>query len=507
MKLIQKLSEERLIGIQCCILVIIQPLLDIYRSFIGNQFELFGISLVELFNFILIAYLFLLTLCNKTLRKNVKYIFVFLALFGVYFVLHTYNIYQFDTSILTGSTQSWFTELYFITRSYLFPLLLLYVLLNIKIDKNLILRTVTISALFISFIIIFTNIFKVSLVSYASDLPANTMISHNIFEWFDLPSNVNVSLLTSKGWFYSGNQIGIILFMLYPIVLYSLISKYRHKIDYLCAVLLPIAMVMIGTKTASIGSLIIILATMILYVLFRYIFKHYKLNIYVVATLFIGFLLSTVLILNSPVMQNVLGSPNVSAQESEDIQKELDKLPKDHASIDAKELSNLINKYHNAFGIHGDYVALYPVEKNTNFWFDVVVDPSQAQLNFRKFKMRIFDEVIIDNNQILDRWVGIGYVSNFPYVESDINSQNVWFGFTGTLLFVGPFYMILVYAAFRILKNFKKLLNLESCMVGMAICAGLSISYLAGHLFGFMFPIIYLCLLESFLLQETYEGE
>ncbi|MEG1638033.1 MAG: hypothetical protein RR274_00715, partial [Erysipelotrichaceae bacterium] len=76
MNILKKLSDQKLIGIQCCLLVALQPILDIYRTFIGNKFQLFGISLLEILNFVFIGYLFLLTIYNKEFRKNIKYIII-----------------------------------------------------------------------------------------------------------------------------------------------------------------------------------------------------------------------------------------------------------------------------------------------------------------------------------------------------------------------------------------------------------------------------------------------
>ncbi|MEG0289983.1 MAG: O-antigen ligase family protein [Erysipelotrichaceae bacterium] len=507
MNILKKLSDQKLIGIQCCLLVALQPILDIYRTFIGNKFQLFGISLLEILNFVFIGYLFLLTIYNKEFRKNIKYIIIYCAFLIVYLIFHLYNITQFDLSILNGSTHSLITELYFIIRSYLFPLLVLYIFLNSHIERKMVLRTISYISFFICIIIIFTNITKSSFITYASDLPEFSTISNNIFDWFTQTKFESVSLLTSKGWFYSGNQISIILFMLLPVVLYSLMSPWRSKIDALCVMIHPIAMIMVGTKTAGFGSIIIISLSIILYLLFSVIMKQIKFNKHVFVIMLLSFLCATFLIIKSPVMQGVLDQKSLSFEENEKIEEELSNIPRNYKDINIHQLSTLINENHNYFGIHKDYLKLYPVEKNPKFWFHVMLDNTQSQMNFRNFKVRIYKEVLKDSGNSLDRWTGIGYVSNFPYVESDIRGQNVWFGYLGTLMFIGPFIVAFLWSVIKIIKNIKQHFNLQVCMIGMAVSAGIVLSYLAGHLFGYLFPVITFCFIEGFLIQSIRENK
>ncbi len=50
----QKLYNDNALSRQFALLVFLQPLIDIYRLFVGNGIEIAGISLVELINILFI---------------------------------------------------------------------------------------------------------------------------------------------------------------------------------------------------------------------------------------------------------------------------------------------------------------------------------------------------------------------------------------------------------------------------------------------------------------------
>lgn len=114
--------------------------------------------------------------------------------------------------------------------------------LCVKIKTGFFEKGINILSGLISGIIVVTNLFKVSFISYASSLETNQFITRNIIEWFINPDMENPAYMTSKGWFYMGNQIGVILFMLYPFVIMQAL-KYRKKRNYLLVIIQGIAMI------------------------------------------------------------------------------------------------------------------------------------------------------------------------------------------------------------------------------------------------------------------------
>lgn len=509
--MLKKLYTDKNLSLQILILVCLQPLIDIYRLFVENAIEIAGISLVELINILFVGYLTVLFILNKQTLKRISVLFIYAAVVGVYIVAHCYNILQFDTSIMNGTEINVFKEIYVIVRAYIIPVVLLYMMVSIKTEKDLFLKTSVAVSAFISGVVFFTNIFKVSYVSYASHLEKQELIRQNIFEWFFAKAPDDINLITSKGWFYSGNQVGLVLLMLFPIVIYYFLHS-KKKIGCVFIFIQLVAMIMVSTKTAAYGSFLVLAAIIILLVLFGIKDKCFKENLKRIAILGVVFILGFGILLKSPVIKMTYNSVKVYEQNeiTEQMEAELEAIQNQEVNetdgeveegetgLSAKEFSIFINKYYNAYSIHKEYLELLPADKYMSFWMSVINDPSKSQINFRNFKVRLYNVVIGENNNSFDRLLGIGYTSNFPYTEKDIISQNIWFGITGTILLLGPFFIVFIVCAFLILKNFKKCFTLYNCILGISICAGTAISFIAGHLFGFFFPVI----IYTFILSE-----
>lgn len=509
--MLKKLYTDKNLNLQILILVCLQPFIDIYRLFVENAIEIAGLSLVELINILFVGYLTVLFVLNKLTLKRICVLFIYAAVVGVYIVAHCYNILQFDTSVINGTEINIFKEIYIIFRAYIIPVVLLYMMVSVKTEKDLFLKTSVAVSAFISCVVVFTNIFKVSFIAYASYLEKQELIRQNIFEWFYAKAPEDINLITSKGWFYSGNQIGLILLMLFPIVVYYFLHL-KKKIGCVFIFIQLVAMIMVSTKTAAYGSFLVLAAIIILLVLFGIKDKCFKENLKLIAILGVVFILGFGILLKSPVIKMTYNSVKVYEQNeiTEEMEAELEAIQNQEVNetdgeveegetrLSAKEFSIFINKYHNAYGIHKEYLELLPADKYMNFWMSVINDPTKSQINFRNFKVRLYNIVLDENNNSLDGLLGIGYTTNFPYTEKDIISQNIWFGITGTILFLGPFFIVFIVCVFLILKNFKKCFTLYNCILGISVCAGAAISFISGHLFGFFFPVV----IYSFILSE-----
>ena len=74
------------------------PFMDIYRSTVGNKFQLFGFSFVELINFLFTFILFVL-LFFKSKQENKKIFskktIPIIIVYGIYILLHILHILSF----------------------------------------------------------------------------------------------------------------------------------------------------------------------------------------------------------------------------------------------------------------------------------------------------------------------------------------------------------------------------------------------------------------------------
>lgn len=499
--MLEKLYKKDALMKQFALLVFLQPFIDIYRLFLGNTIEIAGISLVELINIILIIYLAILFILNQRKWKTFAPAILYSIILVIYLFFHCYNMLQFDTNIITGTSINVIVECYVIIRAYVLPIMVLYMLLYIRTTEECFLKTIVGASSFISCVIVVTNLLKVSYISYASNLEKNEMIHQNIIEWFTKNPPMDLNLITSKGWFYSGNQIGLILLMLFPIVIYYAIKNNRKR-TYLLIVIQVVAMIMVATKTAALGSIVVMVIMIGLLILFGILYKKWKEYLKKAFVIAIILCCSILLVQVSPV-KKMIGLQELSyiSGQEEELKSELEDFSS--GELDTDEFSKFMYKYYYIYGIQEEYVKLFPVEKYPEFWLSVISDENKSQANFRKFKKRIYTEVEKENANPKDEYLGIGYTTNFPYLEKDIIAQNVWFGKIGTILLIGPFLIIFIIASVKILLNMKKKFNMFNCILGLSICGGLGASLLAGHLFGYFFPILIFAYIVAQLFQEV----
>lgn len=489
----KKLYSTEGLAEQFMILVCLQPIVDIYRIFVGNAIEIAGISLVELINILFIGYLLFLFMLNQKRVRSFIPAIIYAIVLCLYLVLHCYNVLQFDTTIITGTDINIVIELYVIIRAYILPVMLLYIMVYIRTTEERFLKTTVYTSYFISIVIVVTNLLKVSFVSYASSLETNEFIRQNFIEWFTKQPPENLNLITSKGWFYSGNQIGLILLMLFPIVVYYAIQR-QKTYTYVMVAVQVMAMILVATKTAALGAFLVLGVMAVLLIVFCLIEKEWKKcfkTLGILALIFVGGLF---FLMKSPVIR-MMGLQSLSYEESE-VEEALEGqtaqlLPKEKdEEFDREGFIKFINRYYYVYGIQEEYIKLLPVEQYTDFWFSVFIDESKRQVDFRDFKQRLYQLVLSENNNMGDEYWGIGYTTNFPYLEKDIYAQSVWFGNVGCVLFVGPYFICFLYAVINILLNLRKKINIYVCTLGLSICAGTMGALLAGHLFGYFFPII-----------------
>ena len=503
-----KLIQDKFYVKQLLAFVGLQPLIDIYRVFVENKIEFAGISLAEWINILAFGYLCVLFVIKNF--RTPKY-YVPLVVYGVafvlYFALHAWNILQFNEDILNGAEISVFKELYFIIRVYLIPLVVFYMMLCVKIHTKSLEIVTKYLSWFISIVIVVTNLLKVSFVSYAGSIEGNAFITRNIIEWFTNPDAENIAYMTSKGWFYMGNQIGIILFMLYPFtVMYAM--KYKKRQNYFLVLLQGIAMIMVGTKVAAFGCVLILLSALGIVVVFGFILKQIPIRVrdfVVLCSITLGL---TVLLLNSPIisMQTQRGESSIVDVEDLQLRKEMNEFEADLeaggevARAEIIKFAKTIKKYSSAYGIDKEFVELFDVEDNYMFWYKIAVSANNDHIDYRFFKKMIYTEVLKKNDNQFDRLLGIGYTSNFPYSEQDFVGQSIWFGSLGTALLIGPYFLCALYTVIYILKNRQTNMRYENAFFAVSLGGITALSIMAGHLFFGIFSIV----IFAFLIAAFY---
>ena len=505
------------------------PFMDIYRSTVGNKFQLFGFSFVELFNF-LFTFILLILLFLKSKQDNKKIFskktIPIIIVYGIYILLHILHILSFKGYIYINENISMIVELYYVVRAYILPLIVLFVYMKSDLKTIDIMDTLSKISLIFSLIIVISNVFKFSYVGYSSNYEGNITITGNIFSWFNNIKGNDIDLYTSKGLFYSTNQLSAILGSLLFISAFYTLLKNDCKY-YLSFLIKLIAALMLSTKTAFFAITFSILSVFV-YALIEYVF--YKKKILKIRCLFfvLEFCFLLFLFSYSPVKYKMQGyitniknnENNVVSSDSSECDYLIDELSsKCNLSLDAilkkgdvdnseKEyLSLYIEKCPQKFSVPKTYVEFYPVKENFNFWFDTIKQNTSFLTNYRGFKMSMYEDILNKHDDKMDKWLGIGYSSNFPYLERDFIGQEVWLGKIGMFLVTMPYVTIFALSLISLLIHLKKKINIFTCSFLLASTYMILSSILAGHVFGIFLTTSILSLLLVGLYNEVKRNQ
>ena len=192
-----------------------QPFIDMYRAFFQDTISIFGFAIEEIINLVLIAVLVVLALIELIQSKGWRRLLFYggyFVFFLIYLVLHMLNSSKFDESVFSLADVSMIRNGYYVVRAYGVPIALMFSVMIHGFEDRYFSKAVKVVAFVISLVMVVTNIFKVSLVSYSL---INEPIIGSIFDWGELNCSLDYfvyDLYTSKGWFYSANQMSALLF-------------------------------------------------------------------------------------------------------------------------------------------------------------------------------------------------------------------------------------------------------------------------------------------------------
>lgn len=572
---------------QLYLYVLLLPILDMIKFLLGNSFEFFGISIVEIVNLCFGFYLAGAIVYKKIKNKEKISILSIIAIIIsiIYIILHFINIQKFSILFPDGS-KNLLVELYYIIRAYVLPFSLLYASINIDKNADKTIKILSFISFFICLIIVVSNIFKIGFVSYDSYLIEKSIIKGNIFDWASCLTNNNADLYTSKGFFYSSNQLSLILCALFGISLYYL-QKAKKPYLFISFIIKILGMIMISTKTSLIGIIILLLFAILVNFIF-YLIKKDKFDIKLNLFILFCIVLTGVLFTFSPVsykigynnrnsddinntkcvknnyfieknnndkdnnVDNNANEDNVITEivrpyegltlkeeykyynikfSSKNLQEYIYKAATENLiyfniynKLNEYELYEVLNKNdytdeerefliltidncNSYFGIHENFVGLFPVKENLDFWIEFIRKNDGSEANFRKTKLLLYEYTLdLNKNKLKDLLFGIGYISGFPYTETDVVGQNVWFGLFGLCIFVLPLYVLFLYNCWLFIRNLKKNFTKLNCYLLFSSAFMLFISIKTGHCFGNIFPMTILIVILT-LNQQLLRNE
>lgn len=492
---------------------LIQPFIDIYRTFFQGTINIGGLAIEELINLVLVGCLgicVLVELVQKKDKKRGMMLGFYAILCMLYLVLHFINTARFNEALYPASDVSAIRNVYYIARLYGLPMILLCGVIVFPIKKENFIKAVQVYSLIICGTIVLSNITKTSLVTYSLGIDR---LAGSIFDWTSLTSESYFEAYTAKGFFYSGNQLSSLLFAMIPFVSYAFLMQ-ANLFNSIVLITQMLAMVMLGTKTAAQGAFIgfgfMFLGAVVLYLIhhirelrgkdnrINWFYKEGRSKL--IKGLFCILLIvgSMGLYRISPCKQRLdhLSYLNTYEQREE---KPLEERTRE-------QWIDFINETYWYFYINPLYVQEYPVEMNPDFWIRMVKRDRTLNRDERNFKVQLGKEIMSLNDRSLDSVVGIGYTSNIPYTERDYYFQYFIMGLGGMSLFIAPYFLIVLISLVMILRQFKEKANLYLLACGVGICFYFVVAYIAGHTFYSMYNMLILALYAG-MLYNGVKGE
>ena len=408
--------------------ILLQPLLDILTSlitrFLYTRFTI--IILVRGLLFVIsVIYIFFL---SKSKYKKVSSIYLgILIIFAIVY-------FATKTSLFTNFSFLMSEVIYMF--KYFYTLVLLLVLFNLfdefKPNNRKIFKLLQIELFLYCLSIVLANITNTAFGTYAAGA-GNT------------------------GWFYAGNEIGIIVALLFPL-LFLLVNKSDSFLILAYIIPIVLGIEIIGTKTSMLGLL---LPTIIFLIYYIIRIRRGKAK---------QFLMTLIILLVI-----VVSSPNLPV---------------------IQNIKNSINR----FEYREENPDLY------EDYSDEVV--SSIMLSDRDYFSKKVKEIYIDAS-ITDKLFGIGFTNRQEIndenieklIEMDFNDIFYRYGIIGFIIYIIPFAIISL-AVLKLCIKKKFILNMKQLVLGYISYIGLAIAMFVGHTLGAPAVIFYVDL--AFVLLIYY---
>lgn len=481
--------------------LIMQPILElIITLFKNDSFSIAGMSIGTIIRYGLLAVIIALTVLLNLKRKSTKIFIGTIIIYGIYIVLHYINNRYFDAVILeTSMTKGFITSMMYISK-YIIPICIVYLVYILDFNYKELKISVISTVLIVSLIIVITNILGIDFVAYSFE--NNTPVAANIFKWFD--SSYQYSdwrMLTSRGWFSSGNELSAFFVLLLPITWYVAFNE-KKKIYFVVPFIQMIAMLLVGTRVSVYGAILIFIASVIVFILNSIINKRKIAKSAIIITLIIGVAYG-VFFSQSPFMNRIkVGEGTVNSFVDEKNDKKGEKKV-ELSDEDTTPERIFIKENYQDEAIPYDMIdRVYSYLEHPDFWVHIIKDVNMKnRSNARKLKTLILADIEKNKSGNLDKLVGIGEIPIYP--ECDYITQYYYIGIIGIIIFLLPFILVFILLGCNeFIRIFEKKFNYLRVVYLLAFIMIFATAYSAGHVLEVVFINSFIGLIAGMCMQE-----
>lgn len=482
------------------------PIIEIYRSFLGNKISVCGFAVEELFILLCAAVLFLASLVfawREGRRKAFFAVLAFFAVAAVYIVLHSFHIVGFHTAVFALAEPDFIIEGYYLGRMYLVPFSLISSAFLLGVTLSDLVRVIKVCLWEIVLCVVITDLLGVSFTAYRE---GQIPVEGGFFTWFTLPETSDFVSYTAKGFFTFANGISAVFFAMIPVLCVEVMRKGKWY-DFLLLALSGLCGVMLSTKVATLGWAAMTVCGIVIVFLDRIRRREKKIPWLRFGAAALLVLLWVPLLLNSPgwKMQKVRqesspSTPPVTTPASPD-----DK-PDDPPSYEVQELEAYLAEHYADHNIQAAYLTYYPVENDPEFWEEVISRDNSLNEN-RRFRVDLMQRIARRNDNALDPAFGMGYTANLLFPERDYAYQYYLYGFLGLFVLVAPFFLLFASSGVKTLFAFargKKIAARASVLAGLF--GLLAVAYLSGYVFDTILSMYMLALFAAAVIAKDTEN-
>jgi len=499
--MLDKLKNKEALTNILLIFLIIQPALDFYILFTDSVRSAAGFSPTTIIRvaFILIMGLMIILIMKKDKKFYVLLFYIFIVL--AYSILHCYNNIHVSGILPETYKFSIIAETFYIIRM-LIPIAMIYIVCYSNINVERFNKIIVAVVLLFSGTIVISNLLDLSLSSYSEF----AMIKGNFFSWFTRANTgYGVIELSSKGFFFSANQISALLIMLLPISLYFTITKF-NKLNIITVLVQILSMIMLSTRVATYGWIIIVAAVTIMYLFFTLIKKEFAFKKRKLVFLILVLVMFCGIISIAPITTRKYVKDFVAAEDTsktDEIKEEVETLPME------EDVIGILSEGYTDYSIPADYIKkIYPLENDVDFWMDFINKPAEQRIGNRAIEGLITSRIKQLRANPMDRFVGMGYsrMTNAGlYIEEDFYAQYYTMGAIGVVLFLFFYIVIIIYSFIRAIKNYKNRFNFLNIILMLSVGTMLIVSVYSGHVLDELVVTIYAGTLCGMLIKLIYE--
>lgn len=479
--------------------VLIQPVFDCYYFYTEQLASVIGFTVPPLLAVAWLGAMLVLYFVSDFShfkKKTSVILFSYLAVCLAYFVIHHLTNVNFKSVGPDDYGYSIFNEAYYVIR-ILIPYFIVFLTYELSLSKEEFYRCIESLCVVITSVIVISNLLCVSLSSYT-----NETISANIFSWFTHMDDYNAKELTSKGFFCYANQTAGLTMLLFPILLYRMVVKFKPWRVILAAAQ-AVAMIMLGTQTSSYGVILEIIVFAAVMIFSAIILKQFNRDSLmrrrkVIVSFCLVAIIAGGLLPFSPVISKQAATTRLQADRAK-VEKSL-KVKKNEAyyQLSFDDRVKYMNKNFEKYSLQWSFSKVaYPLDYDPDFWYEMMKLPIQQRFEFRFVETSIMDAVKATNDDPMDKWFGISATreANICKIERDYLAQYYSMGIVGVIVFFAPLVLFAAYISLRCLfrKNWDNIF--ENLTLAMSLDIVLAIGYVTGNCLDVLFTTVIVGLL------------